>query len=73
VDLGGEALPTPMRKDREITSSILMAFLGAVLISLGLVMSANRAGYVYFVIGPRVVLALAGVATAAMWFVSLGF
>ena len=39
---------------------VLMA-IGAILMALGLVMAANRSGYVYFVVGPRSVLVLAGV------------
>jgi hypothetical protein len=36
--------------------------------ALGLVMAANRSGYVYFVVGPRFVLAAAGaVALLAYW------
>ena len=36
--------------------------------ALGLVMAANRSGYLYFVVGPRSVLILAGmVALLAFW------
>ena len=36
--------------------------------ALGLVMLANRSGYLYFVVGPRSVLILAGVvAVLAFW------
>ena len=46
---------------------ILMA-IGCILMALGLMMFANRAGYVYFVVGPRSVLVVAGVvAVLAFW------
>jgi len=46
----------------------LMA-VGAVLLALGLMMAANRSGYVYFMVGPRSVLVLAGaIAVAALAF-----
>jgi 1,4-dihydroxy-2-naphthoate octaprenyltransferase len=49
--------------------NILLIALGCVLMALGLVMLANRSGYVYFVVGPRSVLILAGVvAVLAFWF-----
>jgi hypothetical protein len=41
--------------------NIVLAALGCVLMALGLVMLANRSGYVYFVVGPRSVLVVAGV------------
>ena len=45
---------------------VLMA-IGCILMALGLVMAANRSGYVYFVVGPRSVLILAGaIAVAAL-------
>ncbi len=48
-------------------SAVLLA-VGCVLMALGLVMLANRSGYLYFVIGPRSVLILAGVvAMLAFW------
>jgi hypothetical protein len=41
--------------------------IGCILIALGLTMAANRSGYVYFVVGPRSVLVLAGaIAVAAL-------
>ena len=41
---------------------------GCVLMALGMVMLANRSGYLYFVVGPRSVLILAGVVAAlAFW------
>ena len=48
---------------------ILMA-VGCVLAALGFMMLANRAGYLYFVVGPRSVLVVAGiVAMLAFWIV----
>jgi len=51
--------------------NIALLGLGAILLALGLVMAANRSGYVYFVVAPRSVLALAGAivvaALAAQW------
>jgi hypothetical protein len=49
--------------------NVLLIALGCVLMALGLVMAANRSGYVYFVVGPRSVLVLAGaIAVAALAF-----
>jgi len=49
--------------------NLLLFAVGAILMALGLVMAANRSGYVYFVVGPRSVLVLAGViAVAALAF-----
>jgi hypothetical protein len=46
---------------------VLMA-IGCILIALALVTSANRAGYVRFVVGPGSVLVVAGiVAVLAFW------
>jgi len=39
--------------------NIALAALGCILMAVGLLMAANRSGYVYFVLGPRSVLALA--------------
>jgi hypothetical protein len=48
--------------------NVLLIAVGCVLMALGLMMLANRAGYVYFVVGPRSVLVLAGmVAMLAFW------
>ena len=41
--------------------NVVLIAIGCVLMALGLVMAANRSGYVYFVVGPRSVLILAGV------------
>ena len=47
--------------------NLALLAIGAVLLALGLTMAANRSGYVYFVVGPRSVLALAGaIAVAAL-------
>ena len=49
--------------------NVLLIAVGCVLMALGLVMLANRSGYVYFVVGPRSVLVVAGVvAVLAFWF-----
>jgi hypothetical protein len=49
--------------------NIVLAALGCVLMALGLLMLANRSGYVYFVVGPRSVLVVAAVvAVLAFWF-----
>ncbi len=40
--------------------NLVLIVIGAILGALGLVMAANRSGYVYFVVGPRSVLVLAG-------------
>jgi 1,4-dihydroxy-2-naphthoate octaprenyltransferase len=49
--------------------NVVLIALGCVLMALGLVMAANRSGYVYFVVGPRSVLVVAGVvAVLAFWF-----
>jgi hypothetical protein len=48
--------------------SVLLIAIGCILMALAIVMSANRSGYVYFVVGPRSVLVLAGVvAVLALW------
>jgi 1,4-dihydroxy-2-naphthoate octaprenyltransferase len=49
--------------------NVVLIAIGCVLMALGLVMLANRSGYVYFVVGPRSVLVVAGVvAVLAFWF-----
>ena len=45
--------------------NLILIAIGCVLIALGLMMAANRSGYVYFVVGPRSVLVLAGVIIVA--------
>ena len=48
--------------------NVVVFAVGCILMALGLVMSANRSGYVYFVVGPRSVLVVAGVvAMLALW------
>jgi hypothetical protein len=52
----------------DLVIRLALLALGAIFIALGLVMAANRSGYVYFVVGPRFVLAAAGVvALLAYW------
>ena len=49
--------------------NVILIAVGCILMALGLMMAANRSGYVYFVVGPRSVLVLAGVvAVLALWF-----
>ena len=43
--------------------------LGCILIALGLMMAANRSGYVYFVVGPGSVLVVAGVVAMLMFWI----
>jgi hypothetical protein len=45
--------------------NLALMVVGAVLMALGLTIAANRAGYVYFVVGPRSVLVLAGAIVVA--------
>jgi hypothetical protein len=48
--------------------NVVVIAVGSVLMALGLMMFANRAGYVYFVVGPRSVLVIAAVvAMLAFW------
>jgi hypothetical protein len=47
--------------------NLLLFAIGAILMAVGLLMAANRAGYVYFVVGPRSVLVLAGGVAVAFW------
>jgi hypothetical protein len=49
--------------------NVLLIAAGCILMALAVVMAANRSGYVYFVVGPRSVLVLAGaIAVAALAF-----
>lgn len=49
--------------------NVLLIAVGCILMALGLVMAANRSGYVYFIVGPRSVLVLAGaIAVVALAF-----
>ena len=45
--------------------------IGCILIPLGLLMAANRSGYVYFVVGPASVLVVAGVVAMLMFWILL--
>jgi hypothetical protein len=48
--------------------NVLLIAIGCVLMALGLMMAANRSGYVYFVVGPRSVLVVAAVVgVLALW------
>ena len=48
--------------------NVLLIAIGCILMALGLVMLANRSGYLYFVVGSRSVLVVAGVvAILAFW------
>jgi hypothetical protein len=48
--------------------NVLLVAVGCILMALGLVMAANRSGYLYFVVGPRSVLVLAAVVgVLALW------
>jgi hypothetical protein len=48
--------------------NVVLVTVGCILMALGLMMLANRAGYVYFVVGPRSVIVVAGVvALLAFW------
>ena len=49
--------------------NFVLIAVGCILMALGVMMAANRSGYVYFVVGPRSVFVLAGVvAMLAFWF-----
>ena len=48
--------------------NVVLIAIGCILMALGLMMAANRSGYVYFVVGPSSVLVLAAVVAAlALW------
>jgi hypothetical protein len=48
--------------------NVLLIAVGCILMALGLLMAANRARYVYLVVGPGSVLAIAGaIAVLAFW------
>jgi hypothetical protein len=49
--------------------NILLIAIGCVLMALGLVMAANRSGYVYFVVGPRSVLIVAAVVVVLVFWI----
>ncbi len=47
---------------------MLLAAFGCLLMAVGLLMAANRSGYVYFIVGPRSVLAVAAaIAVFGFW------
>jgi hypothetical protein len=49
--------------------NVVLIAVGCILMALGLVMAASRSGYVYFVVGPRSILVVAGVvAMLVFWF-----
>jgi hypothetical protein len=53
--------------------NVVLIAIGCVLMALGLVMLANRSGYVYFVVEPRSVLVVACVvAVLALWILQAG-
>jgi hypothetical protein len=41
--------------------NVVLIVIGCILMALAILMSANRSGYVYFVVGPGSVLVVAGV------------
>jgi hypothetical protein len=49
--------------------NVLLIAAGCVLMALGLVMAANRSGYLYFVVGPRSILVLAGVVALLVFWI----
>jgi hypothetical protein len=49
--------------------NVVLIAIGCVLIALGLMMAANRSGYLYFVVGPRSVLILAGVVALLVFWI----
>ena len=49
--------------------NVLLIAVGCVLMALGLVMLANRSGYVYFVVGPRSILVVAGVVAMLLFWI----
>jgi hypothetical protein len=50
--------------------NVVLIAVGCVLMALGLLMAANRSGYLYFVVGPRSVLVLAGVVAILVFWIS---
>lgn len=48
--------------------NVVLIAVGCILMALGIMMAANRGGYVHFVVGPRSILVVAGVvAMLAFW------
>jgi 1,4-dihydroxy-2-naphthoate octaprenyltransferase len=56
------------RRAQGESMNVLLIAIGCILMALGLLMAANRARYVYFVVGPGSVLVVAGlIAVLALW------
>ena len=49
--------------------NVVLLAIGCVLMALGMVMLANRSGYLYFVVGPRSILVLAGVVALLVFWI----
>ena len=49
--------------------NVVLIAIGCILMALGLLMAANRSGYVYFVVGPRSILVLAGVVAMLLFWI----
>ena len=49
--------------------NVVLIAIGCILMALALMMSANRSGYVYFVVGPRSILVLAGVVAMLLFWI----
>ena len=49
--------------------NVVLIAIGCILMALGLVMAANRSGYVYFVVGPRSILVAAGVVALLVFWI----
>ena len=49
--------------------NVVSIAIGCILMALGLLMAANRSGYVYFVVGPRSILVVAGVVAMLLFWI----
>jgi hypothetical protein len=49
--------------------NVVLIAMGCILMALALVMAANRSGYVYFVVGPRSILVVAGVVAMLVFWI----
>jgi hypothetical protein len=49
--------------------NVVLIAIGCILMALGLLMAANRSGYVYFVVGPRSILVVAGVVAVLLFWI----
>ena len=49
--------------------NVVLIAVGCILMALGLLMAANRSGYVYFVVGPRSILVVAGVVAMLLFWI----